>query len=348
MTRIVDVGLVGSYPPPHGGQSVHIQNLWRYLRGKGMTVEVFNTGPNKGIREEGLVNVGSSRSLLSALLLGSRFKLLHAHVSNADDYRKLVPVGFAALARGSRWVATIHSGNSADRLRVATPLRRTTSGALLARADRIICVNSAIHKGLANLVKPGSMVVIPPFSLEFGGSALPGHLESFFADHLPTITCSGLYEPLYGFDHAVSLMNRLRDLYPKAGLLLIGDMRNAHWCRTLISELGLESNVKLCGNLGHEECLAAIGRSTLFLRPTHYDGDSLSVREALALGVRVVASATDFRPDGVILYQPGVLQDLVAKVLTALEDGHRALGRLPNDYRNLEQVRQLYLDIVQH
>ena len=126
-SRNMDVALVGSYPPPHGGQSVHIRNLSRYLGVQGLEVRVFNTASNKGSPEDGVVNVNSSRSLLTTLLFGSRFKLLHVHVSGADDYGKLAPVGLAAMTRGFPWLVTIHSGNSADRLRVAPPLRRASS-----------------------------------------------------------------------------------------------------------------------------------------------------------------------------------------------------------------------------
>lgn len=344
--RNVDVVLVGSYPPPHGGQSVHIQNLLRYLRGQGLEVRVFNTGSNKDLREDRVVNIASSGSLLTTLLFGSRFKLLHVHVSSAEDYGKLAPVGLAALVKGFPWLTTIHSGGSADRLRAASLLRRMASQALLARARKIICVNPTLREELSNLVGPETMVVIPPFSVDFSGSPLAAELEGFLADHAPIISCVGLYEPVYGFDQVVALMTRVREVYPKAGLLLIGDMKNADWCRALITGLGLEKHVKLCGNLAHQECLAVISRSALFLRPTRYDGDSLSVREALALGVRVVASATDFRPAGVTLYQTGVLQDLVDKALVALGNSGTGASLSANDHSNLEQVRQLYLELM--
>lgn len=346
--RNVDVALVGSYPPPHGGQSVHIRNLSRYLDVRGMAVQVFNTGSNKDLREDRVVNIASSKSLLMALLFGSHFKLLHVHVSTAEEYGKLVPISLAAMIKGFPWLVTIHSGNSADLLRAATPLRRIASRELLAGARKIICVNSAIRDELSNLVGSEAMAVISPFSVDFVESALPEELENFLVVHTPIISCVGLYQPLYGFDQAVLLMKEVRKLYPKAGLVLIGDPRGADWCRALIAEIGLEKHVKLCGNLGHQECLMVMSRSAIFLRPTFYDGDSLSVREALALGVRVVASATDFRPEGVTLYCVGAFEDFVAKVLLALGDCVISCRRSSNEHFNLEQVWQIYLQIMKN
>jgi glycosyltransferase involved in cell wall biosynthesis len=346
-SRGAGVALVGSYPPPHGGQSVHIRNLSTYLCTQGMDVRVFNTGSNKDVREDGVVNIASSRDLLSALLFGSRFNLIHVHVSSADDFGKFAPVRMAALLRGSPWVVTIHSGNSADRLRTATLLRRAASQFLLEGAKKIICVNHIIQEELSRLLGPESIVVIPPFSVDFAGSRLESELEDFLTDHAPVLCCVGLYEPVYGFDQAVLLMTKVRELYPQAGLLLIGDKKSSDWCRTLISGISLERHVKLCGNLTHGECLGVMSRSALFLRPTRYDGDSLSVREALALGVPVVASATDFRPDGVTLYRAGVFQDLVDKVLSAIGTRGVDKRRAASDYGNLERIWQLYLEIME-
>jgi glycosyltransferase involved in cell wall biosynthesis len=56
----------------------------------------------------------------------------------------------------------------------------------------------------------------------------------------------------------------------------------------------------------------------VFVRPTYFDGDASSVREALALGVRVVASDTDFRPDGVRRFPCGDADALAAAMEAAL------------------------------
>jgi hypothetical protein len=57
--------------------------------------------------------------------------------------------------------------------------------------------------------------------------------------------------------------------------------------------------------VNHDACLALMSACDVFLRPTLEDGDSISVREALALGVPVVASRVGARPAGAILFRPG-------------------------------------------
>ena len=58
------------------------------------------------------------------------------------------------------------------------------------------------------------------------------------------------------------------------------------------------------------------------LRTTWYDGDALSVREALHFGLPVIATDNGMRPAGVRLIPPRDLKELLA----AIDD---ALGSLP-------------------
>jgi glycosyltransferase involved in cell wall biosynthesis len=182
--------------------------------------------------------------------------------------------------------------------------------------------------------------------VDFSASLLPVEIEGFFTEHAPVIACVGLYEPTYGFRHAIRLLDDLRQRHPRAGLLLIGDRQGDEGCRELIAALRLTEDVHLCGNLDHDGCLATLRRATVFLRPTRFDGDSLSVREALALGVPVVASATDFRPPGVVLYDYADFDDLVGKVEETLRRADPSNRRAAQDCQHLEQVRQLYLGIT--
>src|SRR5690606_3205564 len=61
-------------------------------------------------------------------------------------------------------------------------------------------------------------------------------------------------------------------------------------------------------------------KSTLSIRPTRTDGDSLSVRESLALGIPVVASNVVERPEGCVSFLSGNVEDLERKVLDVLRD----------------------------
>jgi glycosyltransferase involved in cell wall biosynthesis len=86
----------------------------------------------------------------------------------------------------------------------------------------------------------------------------------------------------------------------------------------LVVKSGLKERIYLGGDLDHELCLALMARSSAFVRPTFQDGDSISVREALALGVPVVASNVGTRPEGVMLFAAGDVEGLANAVVRVI------------------------------
>jgi glycosyltransferase involved in cell wall biosynthesis len=62
-----------------------------------------------------------------------------------------------------------------------------------------------------------------------------------------------------------------------------------------------------------------MSRSSVFVRPTFRDGDSISVREALALGLHVVASDVGVRPSGTIVFAAGNVDELVEALIKVFQ-----------------------------
>jgi glycosyltransferase involved in cell wall biosynthesis len=81
---------------------------------------------------------------------------------------------------------------------------------------------------------------------------------------------------------------------------------------------GLGDRVLALGELPARTALAVVAASDLFVRPTRADGDSLAVREARALGIRVVASDAAARPPGTALFATGDWRSLARAVKRAL------------------------------
>jgi glycogen(starch) synthase len=125
--------------------------------------------------------------------------------------------------------------------------------------------------------------------------------------------------PEYGAELLVETIARLRFQQKNAGCLMIGLGEEAKAIRGLIEKRGLSNSVLLLGDVTHEECLHIMSRSSAFVRPTFTDGDSISVREALALGVPVIASDAANRPEGTVLFETGNSSDLIKKMEWVLE-----------------------------
>lgn len=343
----IDILLVGSYPPPHGGQAIHIQQLFSYLRQTGFNVKVLNTGLDKTTQHCNIDTIGSSKELLRAILYDNSMRLLHLHLSNINDFGKLIPVFAASLIRNFRWVLTVHSGGIESKLRNIRIYQQFIIKLMLRRIDKVICVNNVIRDALSEWTDYHKLILIPAFSINFSENNLPSKIESFFHAHSPIITCVGFYEPIYGFDLAILGTKRLKEYYRNLGLIIIGDKRDSQKYENLVDQNSLNKDILLCGDMNHADCLSIIKRSSVFLRPTLYDGDAISVREALALQVPVVASGTEYRPSSVYVFMPGDLEDMVAKIRYVIQLNRKKVKTKVSDTDNLSKIKELYATLIE-
>jgi hypothetical protein len=80
----------------------------------------------------------------------------------------------------------------------------------------------------------------------------------------------------------------------------------------------------------HAEFLALLASVCVFLRCREWDGDSASLREALALGTPVIANDTGSRPAGVRTFVHGDRAGLWAALAAVLRDPLAARRELPH------------------
>jgi glycosyltransferase involved in cell wall biosynthesis len=96
------------------------------------------------------------------------------------------------------------------------------------------------------------------------------------------------------------------------------------------------------GELSRPAALAVIAGCDVFVRPTLADGDSVSVREAIALGRRVVATAVGNRPQEARLVAPGDDLQLASGICEALAEAPAAAEGPPADGDAIERIFALY------
>jgi glycosyltransferase involved in cell wall biosynthesis len=114
----------------------------------------------------------------------------------------------------------------------------------------------------------------------------------------------------------------------------------------LIAAKPYGEHIHLCGDIAHEITLRAVAESALFLRTTLYDGDSISVREALHLGTPVVASDNGLRPAGVTLVPASDLDALCRTVEACLKEPTARNAPAGGGDENLDAVFRFYTDLA--
>jgi glycosyltransferase involved in cell wall biosynthesis len=189
--------------------------------------------------------------------------------------------------------------------------------------------------------------LIPPHSVSppEEETALPDDLARFFVERQPRLITVGLLEPEYDLPMQIDVMANVLERHPNAGLAILGSGSLEGMLEERIANKPYRDRILLCGDVAHEGALRAIARSDVVLRTTLYDGDSVAVREALALGTPVIATDNGMRPAGVRLIPA---RD-PAKLLEAIEAELAAGGAHPRPAaggeENLEAVVRFYREL---
>jgi glycosyltransferase involved in cell wall biosynthesis len=249
------------------------------------------------------------RSSLAVLRLIARLQpdILHLHIGGHLPWRLLALGVVCSLWPGAKAVLTFHSGGYPTSPEGRRLTRRSLKARVLQRFDRVIAVNDEIRSFFlrCGIAADRVSVVSPYVGAQPHPGPLPETLERFLASHSPRLVTIGLLEPEYDLDLQIDVIGGLLDRYPRCGLVILGSGRLETALRDRLNRTPWRDHVLLYGDLAHDMALAVLGRAHVFLRTTRFDGDALSVREALALGVPVVATRTALRPAGAHLVDVG-------------------------------------------
>ncbi|MHA1695858.1 MAG: glycosyltransferase [Candidatus Helarchaeota archaeon] len=118
---------------------------------------------------------------------------------------------------------------------------------------------------------------------------------------------------LYGLDHCIELTARLIHDFPNLGFIfaISNDKLYPSYLKKMkyrIKSLNIEKNFYFIS--GQKELWPLFEKINLFIRPTHTDGDAISVREALYFNCSVACSDVTSRPQGTILFKNRDLEDM--------------------------------------
>jgi glycogen(starch) synthase len=342
--------LLGPYPPPHGGVETNLVAIRRFLQKRGIACAVINiTRHRKPEADE--IYYPRNALKLTRLLFRLRYDILHLHVGGLLSRRVLRLGLVCSLAPGKKTVFTFHSGGypSLPEAKALTP--RSLAGVVLRRFDRVIGVNQQIVDLFQRLgVSRERTRLIAPHAFlaeEDLAGDLPEPLSAFFASHRPILISAGQLEPEYDLPLQIDVMGRVREKFPDAGLVLLGHGTLEGSLRRKLEAKPFARHILLSGDVPHAVTMKAIARADLVLRTTLYDGDAISVREALYLGTPVVATDNGMRPAGVQLVPVSDIDALFAAVVRTLGSGTKSQKKMPlPDESNLEAVLRVYEELL--
>ena len=339
---------LGPYPPPHGGVQSNLVAIHRFLRKQGVSSQVINITHHRKPDGDG-VYYPKDWLGLCRLLLRLRFDIVHLHIGGTVTPRLLALSFLCCAIPRRRAVLTFHSGGYPSSKEGTLAHPRSLRGFVFRRFDRIIGVNPEIVRLFHRFgVKPEKVRLIQPHALPSSLPArnMPEHLKRFFEAHEPVLLTVGLLEPEYDLPIQIDALDLIRERHPKAGLVIIGSGSIEGDLRRLITGKFYGPHILLCGDVPHEDTLLTMNACDLFLRTSIYDGDSVAVREALHLGVPVIATDTGMRPPEVHLIGISNPGELVRAIEELLSRPRERRGSSPGNEENIAAVVELYRELM--
>jgi L-malate glycosyltransferase len=149
-----------------------------------------------------------------------------------------------------------------------------------------------------------------------------------------TLFCNRSWEPLYGVDVLARAFVRVAREREGVTLLLLNGGSQAQTIRQILTAGGALERVHFGGQVSQSDLPRWYQMADLYISPSHIDGSSVSLMEALACGLPVLVSDIPANREWVSedrngwLFPDGDVEALAGKIMSAMDrDDRVAIGR---------------------
>ncbi len=343
---------LGPYPPPEGGINRNILAIREELRHAGHRCSIIATSRSSCVEPETDVYRPRSAAGLLKLLFTLKYDVLHLHIGGDITTRLLMLVAACGVIGRGKNVFSLHSGGYPLTEEGMSARPRSFRGWLFRRFERLIAVNPSIAEVFERYgIEHERIREIAPFVTQLPEDkvVVPEQLERFVATHSPFMITVGLLEPEYDLELQIQALGHILMELPNAGLMIIGEGSLHARLRSVIDNCEYKDRMMLAGDVPHSVTLHLIQRADMLLRTTLYDGDAISVREALFLGTPVIATDNGMRPDGPRLINTNdkaAIVKAVSETVAAQNGNVRKSLRAQDSRANIRAILDLYTELT--
>ncbi len=351
----VDLLLIGSYPPPQGGCSVHVQRLAKVMKDE-YRVEVLDlygqgaceSGDIKVYRPEGnfLKRGAHALNILNEL----KFGIVHFHVSAMRRFVFLGLILIAFIKTNISIVLTIHSGSLVENYQSSNHLWKILFRILIRRFDIIVAVNKQQKKLLEECgINTNKIALIPAYLPPIPESTDTTHniLKNTNLTDRKLLLLSGYGVPLYGYEKILKVLEQDTKLMERLHVIICTyNTFDDSYMEEIERRASLLSSAKIVRNLTPEEFAFLLSSADIYVRATDRDGDAVAIREAGYFGLQVIASDCVERPNGVQLFNRNSTTSLAQALNNVMKNSYTGLLSKENASGYGTLLRQLYRDLI--
>ena len=346
---------VGPLPPPVGGMATVVENLSEALAST-CDVRVLNN------RKQTPINRTLLQGIISQLVLLARLAnqcvswspdVVHIHTCSWFSFwRSCIDVGLVRLLR-KRAILHIHGGQFQHFLNTLSPVQARIARIMFRQCHTVIVLGKSWKKLLDLWCMPSRVVVIPN-GVPVKSIRIINKLDTF------TIVCLANYTPGKGQVDLLKAAAAIRIKNKQLKIALLGCETEVGQRQSLLDTakaLGLASCIEAPGPVMGADKEAWWSCASCFCLPSYDEGLPMSMLEAMALGIPIIATQVGAIPEAVeqgkegLLYEPGDIPTLTSHLQTLFDDpqlaqsvGLAGRARLIREL-SLEQCVTLLLDI---
>nr|WP_144036429.1 glycosyltransferase family 4 protein [Sporomusa acidovorans] len=314
------IAIIGPYPPPYGGISVHIQRVLAQLESSEIRYyDFYNETKNSGYHGNFYLFYSKITKMYSLLrLFLSPYKLIHHH---SPDLRIRIILGILGLM-GKNVYLHIHGASLKNALNAGG-----IKGILMQKVIKhvhILADNYEIMQiAKKNHAKSVTMIdaFIPPLYSEAIFTEFCDNHVLNTDNYDAIISMVGWFtyynqEDLYGFDLLVEVVKELAVKYKILVLVSINGVIAQNLHDDFVEKIEKNNLVENFYLIYEDltEVWPIYLLSDVFLRLTNTDGNALSINESLWFETPVIASDCIDRPKGTILFKNRDVKSLEKKI----------------------------------
>ena len=131
-----------------------------------------------------------------------------------------------------------------------------------------------------------------------------------------------------GFDHLIAALSRLKQQMPNFHLKIVGEGPYRKYLENMIENNQLSSNIQLVGELQYNEISNFLKKLNIYIQPSVSEGSPITIKEAMASGLPVLASDAGGIPEIIehnitgFIFKKGSIDDLEKELLKIINLGY--------------------------
>lgn len=346
--------IIGGYPPPYGGVTVHIKRFHEYCQKNDVRLTILTQFGTANHPDVISLRGNKLRKLFHLIRLARSFngKIIHVHSSRLNN---LIWGGWLIHWFGKSKIRVLsnHSGNF--KIGTSKSIRNVLINKFIKKFHFIVCMNENQQHMFNKILEiplnrlPIIPSYIPMVNTSFSGSKKTQLLiEKVQRKVRYLIVTTGYLEKYYGYDLLIEAVNELE---MDIGVLFIFyTTSDKQYQRDLLPKINGNSNMWYLENIPSNDMLYLVKEADVLVRANSADTYGMVIGDAMQLGTPAVASDVCPRHPGTILFETGNIYDLKEKIICTLNKpkSNKIFSQTSQEDSNAEKLLNFYNTVCQN